>query len=129
MPKPTDARIDPTVIDRLRSLCAAFPGAVEDAESVGKPVFKVGGKIFAIQHGADNRMSLWVKAPAGMQSTIVASDDAFWFVPPYVGHRGWVGCWLDGTPDWDTIADAIDESYRLTAPKRLLRELDASSTP
>lgn len=127
MPKPTDAIVDPAIIDQLRTRCLAYPGAVEDRESVGKPVFKVGGKIFAMQHGADNRMSLWIKAPSGMQSSIVASDEAFWFVPPYVGHRGWIGCWLDQDPDWDAITDAIDESYRLTAPKKLIRELDAST--
>ena len=123
MTKPTDAIVDPTVVDRLRTICLLYPEAVEDAESVGKPVFKVGGKIFAMQHGADNRMSLWIKAPAGMQEIIIGNDPSAWFVPPYVGNRGWVGCWLDGEPDWEAIADAIDESYRLTAPKRLVRQL------
>jgi predicted DNA-binding protein (MmcQ/YjbR family) len=124
MPKPTDATVDSAIVDRLRAICLPFPGAVEDVESVGKPVFKVNGKIFAMQHGADNRMSLWVKAPAGMQESIVSTNPEDYFVPPYVGHRGWIGIWLDGTPDWDAIADAIDESYRLTATKRLIAELD-----
>jgi predicted DNA-binding protein (MmcQ/YjbR family) len=59
-----------------------------------------------------------------MQESIVGTNPEDYFVPPYVGHRGWIGIWLDETPDWDAISDAIDESYRLTAPKRLIAELD-----
>jgi predicted DNA-binding protein (MmcQ/YjbR family) len=126
MPKPTDAVVRSEIVEKLREICLAYPGAVEDTESVGKPVFKVNKKIFAMQHGADHRMSLWVKAPAGLQEAVVSSDPERWFVPPYVGHRGWIGAWLDGSPDWPAIADAIDESYRLTATKRQIAQLDAS---
>jgi len=41
-----------------------------------------------------------------------------------VGHHGWVGLWLDGEIDWDELADLVDESYRMTAPKRLSAQLD-----
>ena len=47
------------------------------------------------------------------------------FVPPYVGHHGWVGMWLDGEIDWEELTDLVDESYRMTAPKRLSAQLDA----
>lgn len=123
MPKPTSATIDQAVIDQLRTICLRFPEAIEATESVGNPAFKVNKKIFAMQHGADHRMSVWFKAPPGMQDAVVAQDADRYFVPPYVGHRGWIGAWMDGNPDWDAIADYVDESYRLTAPKRLLKML------
>ena len=41
-------------------------------------------------------------------------------MPPYVGHRGWVGVWLDVELDWDEVEGLVDESYRMTAPKRLV---------
>lgn len=41
------------------------------------------------------------------------------FVPPYVGPSGWIGVYLDRSPDWNEIADLLQDSYRLTAPKRL----------
>ena len=44
------------------------------------------------------------------------------FVPPYVGGKGWVGAYLDVEQDWEELADLIEESYRLTAPKRLVAE-------
>ena len=114
------------VLGQLGAICRAFPGAVEIGEgSVGDPVYKVGGKIFAMQHGVGDRMSLWCKAPPGVQEALVAARPDRIFVPPLLGHSGWIGIWLDGDSEWDEIADLIDESYRMTAPKRLLKQLDA----
>lgn len=48
-------------------------------------------------------------------------------MPKYVGGRGWVGIYLDvGNIDWDEIAELVEESYRLVAPKSLVRLLDES---
>jgi hypothetical protein len=47
-------------------------------------------------------------------------------VPPYVGPKGWIGVRLDiGTVDWDEVAEIVEESYRMTAGKRLVAALDA----
>ncbi len=105
-------------LDRLRAICLALPEAIE-AGGVGNPSFKVRDKIFAMQHGVDGRPSMWCKAPPGVQDILVGSNPQRFFVPPYVGHHGWVGAWLDAEIDWDEIADLVEESYRLTAPKRL----------
>ncbi|HLH63333.1 MAG TPA: MmcQ/YjbR family DNA-binding protein [Ktedonobacteraceae bacterium] len=111
------------VLDHLRSICLAYPEAVETG-GVGDPSFKVRDKIFAMQHQMDGRMSLWCKARPGAQQVLVGSEPERYFVPPYVGHHGWVGIWLDIDVDWDIVADLVDESYRITAPKRLLAQLD-----
>ena len=110
-------------LDRLRALCLRFPEAVE-AGGVGNPSFKVRDRIFAMQHGMEGRPSFWMKAPPGAQEILVGSSPERFFVPPYVGHHGWIGAWLDVDLDWDELADLVDESYRLTAPKRLVAELD-----
>lgn len=48
------------------------------------------------------------------------------FVPPYVGGKGWIGVRLDVADlDWDEIAEIVDDAYRQVAPKRLVAELDA----
>ena len=67
----------------------------------------------------DGRISLWCKAPAGSQMVLVGADPERFFVPPYVGHKGWVGVRLDHEPDWDEVAAIVRRSYRLIAPKRL----------
>ena|SRR5947209_1258369 len=106
------------ILDQLRAICLAFPEASEQG-GVGDPTFKVRGKIFAMRHGVDGRMSMWCKAPPGAQDVLVGSEPERFFVPPYVGHHGWVGMWLDGGIDWELVADLVKESYRMTAPKRL----------
>jgi predicted DNA-binding protein (MmcQ/YjbR family) len=68
---------------------------------------------------------MWCKAPPGAQQVIVASDSERFFVPPYVGSKGWIGAYLDVEQDWEELADLIEESYRMTAPKRLVSDLDA----
>ena len=110
-------------LERLRAICLAFPEAAE-AGGVGDPTFKVREKIFAMRHPMNGRTSLWCKAPPGAQDVLVRSEPGRYFVPPYVGQHGWVGTWLDIPMDWDEIADLIDESYRMTAPKRLVAQLD-----
>lgn len=112
---------DPLV--RLRRICLAFPEATEQG-GVGDPTFRVRDKIFAMRHPVDGRLSLWCKAAPGAQRVLVGSDPNRFFVPPYVGHHGWVGMWLDVAIDWDEVADLVEESYRMTAPKRLTARLD-----
>jgi predicted DNA-binding protein (MmcQ/YjbR family) len=104
--------------DRLRSICLALPQA-EEKEAWGDPTFRVRGKIFAMEKRGDGRVSIWCKAPAGSQATLVGADPETFFVPPYVGAKGWIGMRLDRRPDWKEVAEIVRRSYRLTAPKKL----------
>jgi predicted DNA-binding protein (MmcQ/YjbR family) len=104
--------------ERLRAICLALPEAAEK-EAWGEPTWRVRDKIFAMARRGDGCPSLWCKAPPGSQMVLVGADPERFFVPPYVGHKGWVGMRLDGGPDWDEVALLVRRSYRLTAPKRL----------
>jgi predicted DNA-binding protein (MmcQ/YjbR family) len=108
---------------RLRRICLALPEATE-LETWGDPTFRVRAKIFAMPKRGDGRFSVWCKAPAGLQTILVGSDPVHFFVPPYVGHKGWIGLRLDVEVDWDEVHELIEQSYRLTAPKRLAAQLD-----
>ena len=110
-------------LDRLREICRALPEAAESV-SVHHPSFKVRGKTFAMAADGDGRPSLWVKATAGTQRELLAGDPERFFVPPYLGPRGWVGVRLDHRPDWTEVAELVTDGYRLAAPKRLVRVLD-----
>ena len=114
------------LLAKLREICLPFPEAVE-AGGVGAPSFKVRDKIFAMQHRMDDRRrpSLWVKGMPGAQEMLVGGDPARFFRPPYVGHHGWVGAYIDDPDvDWGHLAALVEESYRITAPKRLIKLLD-----
>jgi hypothetical protein len=122
-PDPDDA-----TLERLRAICLPLPEAVE-AGGVGSPSFKVRDKIFAMRHPlrlpTGDRPSFWCKARRGVQEMLVGSAPDRFAVPPYVGHHGWVAIFLDGDVDWEELADLVEESYRMTAPKRLVVRLDA----
>ena len=115
-------------LERLREICLAFPETVEDDASVGPPVWKVRGKLFAMRHSlhGEERWSLWVKGEPGLQEALVTASPDRYFVPPYVGRHGWIGAYLDVEQDWDELAGLIEDSYCRTAPKRLVAQLDAS---
>ena len=121
--------IDPggdELLDRVRGICLAFPEATEGA-GVGNPAWRVRDKIFAMRHDShDGRWGIWCKAPSGAQRALIEGDPDRFFRPPYVGVHGWIGISLQVEQDWDLVADLIDESYRMTAPKRLVSQLDAA---
>ncbi len=118
--------IDNAIIAPLRAICLPYPEAVE-AEAFGSPTFQVRTKNFAMVHKPDERVSVWCKAQPGAQEAYIASEPERYYRPPYLGPAGWIAAWISPAcnPDWDEIAAIIDESYRLIAPKRLVRRLDA----
>jgi hypothetical protein len=117
-------------LERLRPVVAALPGAVERL-SHGAPTFFTGegrkGRTFASLHDErewfEGRLCLWLAAPEGLQHALVTSDPERWFVPPYVGHRGWLGLRLDlPDTDWDEAAGALEDAHAFVAdgaPARL----------
>ena len=108
-------------LGRLRAICLALPETSEK-EAWGAPTFRVRDKMFGMyvdDHHGDGRIALWCKAPEGIQAMLVEAAPERFFVPPYVGHKGWIGVRLDRAVDWDEIADLVADSYRMTAPARL----------
>ena len=115
-----DRPSDPDTVERLRSLCLAHAG-VEERLSHGEPTWFVRGRSFATtaDHHHDDRLSVWIAAPMGRQESLIETDPARFFRPPYVGHRGWVGVWLDvPNVDWDELALFVAEAHGLIASTR-----------
>lgn len=116
----------PSPLARLRKICLALPSATE-VEAWGAPTFRC-GRIFAMyahpddHHGA-GRHGVWLKAAPGNQQLMVRDRPDRFFVPPYVGPSGWIGVWIDKRPPWKEIEKLIEESWRLVAPKKLLKSL------
>lgn len=111
-------------LERLRKICLALPGATEKV-SHGEPTWFV-KKVFVMfsDHHHDDRVGFWCPAPAGAQDAYVRSDPERFFVPPYVGGKGWIGVRLDVKQDWGEIAEIVEEAWRLTAPKSLVHRFE-----
>jgi len=109
---------DADPVEQVREICLALPEAVE--KSFGghtSPAFRVRDKMFVMI--SEDRTSMTFKGAAGVQEALVAGDPDRFYVPPYVGAKGWVGARLDVGQDWDEIAELLVDSYRMVAPKRL----------
>jgi predicted DNA-binding protein (MmcQ/YjbR family) len=114
-----------TVTDVVRDVMASLPEA-EEFVSHGSPTFRVRGKIFAtytINHHGDGRVALNIVAPPGAQAALTKMRPSAYFVPPYVGPKGWLGVELDKGLSWNTISEHVREAYRLAAPSELTSAL------
>lgn len=114
---------------RVREIALGFPEAHEKV-SHGRPGFFV-AKMFAMYGGSTKqtgRMTtvshcVLVKVDDADRPALTA-DDRF-FVPAYLGPSGWLGLDFDAADvDWTEVAELVDASYRLVAPKRLVDQLD-----
>ena len=112
---------DPTA--RLRGICMGLPEAHEKPFGGHEaPAWRVRDKMFAMMVTGDDRLSFWCKGAPGAQDVLVSGDPERFFVPPYVGHKGWIGVRLDvDRVDWGLIEELVRESYIMTAPKKLGR--------
>jgi hypothetical protein len=105
-------------IETLRELCMALPEVTERL-SHGEPTWFVRGKktfVMTSNHHHDDRVAFWCAAPKGAQEILVESRPDKFFRPPYVGHRGWLGVYLD--------VPLIGMSWQRSSPTRT-----ASSPP
>ena len=114
-------------LSRLRALCLALPETSE-RPSHGAPTFFVREKrsflTVMTNHHGDGRFAIWCAAGEGVQRMLVEADPERFFVPPYVGHRGWLGVrldrGLDGDTAWDELAGIVEDAYAEVAPAKLV---------
>ena len=122
----TRSKSDMDPVARIRAICMALPeGAEQPFGGHTAPSFRVRNKLFVTIY--EDRTAMCCKAGPGVQQALVGSDPARFFVPAYVGSKGWVGVRLDAGVDWDEIAELIEDSYRIIAPKRIAALLDGKA--
>ena len=113
------------ISEAVREVCLWFPQS-QEVLSHGSPDFRVNGKTFAtyvINHHGDGRIALWLNSPQGAQQHYVSEEPTHFFVPPYVGPRGWLGVHLDKGISWKTVAKLVREAYEKVAPPALAKGL------
>ena len=116
---------------KVTDLCLALPKA-ERTVSGSHATYRVRGKVFAYfldDHHGDGIVSVCVKSELGENVDRVRRDPERYYLPDHIGPRGWFGLRLDrGRVDWREVANVVERSYRLTAPKTLVAKLDAART-
>ena len=120
--------MSPDPLPALRALCMGLPG-VEERLSHGEPTWFVGSRktfvTYDNYHHNRDHLAFWCAAPPGAQEMLVASAPERFFRPPYVGHRGWLGVYLDVDQDWDELGFLVEQAYRTVAPAKLLASLES----
>ena len=115
--------------ERVTALCRALPGA-EHTDQGDHAIYRVRGKVFAYfldNHHGDGIVSVCVKSELGENLDRARREPERFYLPAYIGPRGWFGLRLDrGRVRWGEVAEIIGRSYRLTAPKSLLKKLDGT---
>ena len=108
----------------LRALALEFPETQEILTWGEHPTFRVRDKMFAVL-SADER-SARIKATMDAQQALTGSEPDTFSVAPYLGRHGWVAVDLDRV-DADELAELLEEAWRLTAPKQMVRAFDETA--
>ncbi len=102
---------------RLSKICMAFPGATRELQG-SHATFRIKKKVFAYflnDHHSDGIVSVCCKVFAKDNLALIAADPKRFYMPAYIGPRGWVGLRLDvGDVDWEEVEELVKGSHRLT---------------
>src|SRR5918998_4843335 len=107
--------------EAARGLALSFPEA-EEKETWGHPTFRVRDRMFMAM--ASDGRTVTVKATRDAQAALVGSEPETFSVPAYVGQHGWIGIRLERV-DAEEAGELLDEAWRATAPKRVVRAYDS----
>jgi predicted DNA-binding protein (MmcQ/YjbR family) len=129
MSRASDVANNDKKLQKVTDICLALPSA-DRTMSGSHATYRVRNKVFAYfldDHHGDGIVSVCVKSELGEHLDRVRRDPERYYLPDYIGPRGWFGLRLDrGLVDWQEVANVVTRSYRLTAPKTLLKKLDGA---
>ncbi len=114
------------VLEKLRAICLALPGA-DEVERWGHPNWRAGGKIFAALEEYKGVLSICFKV--GLEQQGIFLSDPRFYRTPYVGKHGWVSLKAEGKLDWREIRALVTQSYTLISggnERRVGTRIDAT---
>ena len=113
---------------RLVKICEALPEIVVEAAGESHLAFRIRKRIFAyylFDHHGDGIIGFTCKSSLSEQRRLVKDDPISFFVPAYLGSKGWIAIRLDlDEVDWDTVSELARRAYQETAPRKLAALVD-----
>lgn len=108
---------------RLVKICESFPETVVDAAGESHLAFRIRKRIFAyymFDHHGDGIIAFTCKSSLSEQRRLVKDDPISFYVPAYLGPRGWIAIRMDlDEVDWETVSELARRAYQDTAPRKL----------
>ncbi|HXA07871.1 MAG TPA: MmcQ/YjbR family DNA-binding protein [Bryobacteraceae bacterium] len=116
--------VEDSRLKRVTEICLALPEA--EREYNGRhAAFRIRKRVFAYylnDHHGDGIVAISCKVLPGDNAALASSDPKRFYLPAYIGPRGWVALRLDvGEVDWDEVKELVTHSYALVGPKRSRR--------
>jgi len=112
---------------KLTKLCLGLPEVTVERKG-DYANYRVRNKSFAYfldDHHGDGKVALCWRASLGENEELAQADPERFYVPAYIGPRGWAAVRLDrGKVDWDEIAELVTSSYCAIAPRTLVARLE-----
>lgn len=113
---------------RLVKICEALPEVVVEAAGESHLAFRIRKRIFAyyaFDHHGDGMIAFMCKSSLSEQRRLVKDDPDSFFVPAYLGSKGWIAIRLDlDEVDWDTASELARRAYQEIAPRKLAALVD-----
>jgi phosphoribosylglycinamide formyltransferase-1 len=108
---------------RLVKICESFPEVMVEVAGESHLAFRIRKRIFAyyqFDHHGDGMIAFTCKSNLSEQRRLIKDDPDSFFVPAYLGAKGWVAIRLDlDEVDWETVADLARRAYQNVAPRKL----------
>jgi hypothetical protein len=121
--------VEDSRLTKAAAICLALPESARQDQG-SHASFTVRKKVFAYflnDHHGDGIVSVCARAFPGENKTLVAAHPKKFYLPAYIGPRGWVGLRLDrGKVAWDEVRDLVTASYLQVAPKKLATAIEAA---
>ena len=113
---------------RVVKICESFPEVVIEPAGEGHIAFRIRKRIFAyylFDHHGDGMIAFTCKSSLSEQRRLVKDDPDSFFVPPYLGSKGWIAIRVDlDEVDWDTVAELARRAYQDLAPRKLAATIE-----
>lgn len=108
---------------RLVKICEAFPEVRVEPGGDGHLSFRIRKRIFAyylFDHHGDGMVAFTCKSSLSEQRRLIKDDPDSFFVPAYLGSKGWIAIRLDlDEVEWDTVTELARRAYQEIAPRKL----------
>ena len=108
---------------RLVKTCESFPEVSSDVAGDQHIAFRIRKRIFAyylFDHHGDGMIAFTCKSSLSEQRRLVKDDPTSFFVPAYLGPKGWIAIRLDlNEVDWNTVTELAFRAYQEIAPRKL----------
>ncbi len=113
---------------RLVEICESFPEVSVEVAGESHLAFRIRKRIFAyylFDHHGDGMIAFTCKSSISEQRRLVRDDPITFFVPAYLGSKGWIAIRLDlDEVDWETVTELARRAYQELAPRKLAALVD-----